>query len=359
MATPPMRSSESRLLDGGRVRYTRGARASVADGTWLATYAWELSGRAPRGRVLLVHGFRSHVRFNFLASSPNGLHCYGGADDDGFHEDDSACSSFVRELGRAGFDVFAHDHYGHGDSDGLRTYFPSFDTLVEDVAAHAHDLREGRPTHQVPWGDEEGLVAAMGAADAHDGEGVDDLPLYVMAHSMGGAVAILASQQELDLFDGLCLSSPASEAPPHMVGLWGSVLSCCAILASALLPQTELYALKKNTRFPDLQALFESDPLNSVVAVRGRVGGEFLRAYSMIGNSLDKVVVPFFTMSGGLDTLVHPGASRRFYKGAASKDKELNVRGDMMHNLLTEPGKEECWTLYIEWLSERAPKLYS
>lgn len=373
---PPLRSSEPRVLAGGAVAYTRGTRASTA-GVRLATYAWEAPARAPRARVLLVHGFRSHVRFNFLASSVRGLHCYGGPDDAEFHEDGAAGSCFVRELIEAGFDVYAHDHYGHGESEGLKTYFPSFDTLVDDVAEHATDLREGRPTHQQAW---PVVEPQDGASDASVGEhaaatGVDvaaneaeeergseisdasEIPLYVMAHSMGGAVAILASQRDPTLFDGMCLSSPACEAPPHMVGAWGAVLNFAAILASALLPQTELYPLKKNTRLPDLQALFDSDPFNSEVCVRGRVGREFLRAYSMIGSSLDRMVVPFFAMSGGLDTLVHPGASRRFYKGAASKDKELNVREDMMHNLLTEPGKEECWGLYIQWLDERVPKI--
>jgi acylglycerol lipase len=358
-ATPPMRSSESLLLDAGGVRYTRGTRASVDAGTRLATYSWELVGRAPRARVLLVHGFRSHTRFNFLASSWNGLHCYGGEGDDGFHEDGGTRSSFVRELSRTGFDVFAHDHYGHGDSGGLKTYFSSFDVLVDDVVAHARDLREGRSSHEAPWGNEEGGDVTSAADGAVAGDEVEEVPLYVVAHSMGGAVATLASQREEGVFDGVCLSSPASEAPPHMVGLWGSVLSVGAVLASTFLPQTEMYLLAKNTRLPDLQALFESDPLNSQICVRGRVGHEFLRAYRMIAASLDKMVVPFFTMSGGLDTLVHPGASRRFYKGAASKDKELNVREEFMHNLLTEPGKEENWELYIEWLNDRAPAIAS
>jgi acylglycerol lipase len=323
-SAPPLLSEASGPRAGGTVSYTRATRQSVVPGETLAAYAWALADpAAERAHVLLVHGFRSHTRYNFLASSPHGLHDYGAA---AAPPDDLSASSFVRELNLRGFSVHGHDHSGHGASTGLKTFFPTVDALVDDVLAHARDI-----------------VAAA-----------NPKPLYIFGHSLGGSVTILAAMRDPSLFAGMCLSSAASEPPADMLGWYGLALSKVSRLASFLIPTFEVMAMPKNTRHPDLQALFESDPLNSMVMVRARVGHEFLCAYKKIADSLDKVTVPFLTMSGKHDTLVNPTASTRFFQGASSTDKEMLVQ-DCWHNLLVEPGRELNWRLYCDWLDKRAP----
>lgn len=351
---PPLRSEEACDLEGGAVRYTRGRRQSTVPDTRLATYAWLLARREPRARVLLVHGFRSHARYNFLASSPRALRVYGGDADRGFGPGAGVGggSSFVRELGLNGFDVHAFDHVGHGDSGGLEAYFPSFEAMVDDVIAHARSLTAGNGSHETRM---DGTKVEGADAAAREVVGGKPLPLYLFGHSMGGAVAVLASMREPALFDGMMLCSAATEPPGHIVGLWGSILYYAAAVVSLFAPRLEIYPMGKNTRLPEMQLLFESDPLNSMAAVRGRVAHSFLLAYQEIASGLERVVIPFIAMSGGLDTLVNPSAAKRFHSGAASKDKEFHIQDEFWHNLLVEPGKEENWRMYINWIDKRVP----
>lgn len=373
-ASPRRRADSSVvLLDAGSARYIRGSRPSVVRGETLATYAWLPTGER-RANLLLVHGFRTHVRYNFLRSNAAALHQYGGdapdplalpisvindyqdendgdshvhqqqhrpqqslerhelCDDDcDCGEDDSddseqGTSSFVRELNKSGIACYGHDHLGHGESTGLRAYFPSFDALVSDIISHARDI-----------------------LSSSDGRG---LPLFVMGHSMGGTASILAVMREPQLFSGMLLSSAASEPPKDMLGLRGVILSKISWLSTVFMPTVEVMPMPKNTLFPDMQRLYESDPFNSTVMVRARVGHEFLCAYKAIAESLHSVTVPFITLSGKRDTLVHPEASTRFHVGAASTDKQIYIQ-DCWHNPLTEPGREDNWRIYVDWVVER------
>lgn len=330
---PRRMSDESCELIGGAT-FTRSTRPSVGfPNETLATYRWTPPPSTPvRARLLLVHGFRSHARYNFLASSPAALHVYGadasGAGDGKEGTDASEQvphTSFVRMVCELGVEVHAHDHVGHGASTGLRAYFDSMDGLVSDVIAHGRELSE---------------------------EGGH--PVYMIGHSMGGTVAILASQQEPELFAGMMLSSAASEPPKNMLGLRGQLLARVSNLGAWLIPTMEVMPLPTNLRHPEMQALFESDSDNLIIGVRARVGHEFLQAYTTIASSLQKVTVPFLTMSGKHDTLVDPEASTRFYDGAASEDKEMQLV-DCWHNILTEPNKEQSWEKYTSWLEQRLP----
>jgi acylglycerol lipase len=346
--SPPRMSELSGPRDGGRARYERGERHSVAPGELLATYAWTPEPPARvRAVVLLLHGFRSHARYNFLASTREALHVYGGEQEDGEPTSSSSSaaavgttssstadavppspglpsSSMVRELNRIGVACYAHDHVGHGASTGLRSYFASRHVLVGDVIAHARHIK-----------------------DTHPG-----IPLFLMGHSLGGTLAVLTALREPALIDGMMLSSAATEPPRNMLGPKGMLLARVSMLGSLLFPTTVVLSLPKNTREPDMQQLFESDPLNSMVQLRARVGHEFLNAYTDISNSMANITTPFLFMSGRYDTLVDPEASSRFYELSRSQDKEMRIQ-ENWHNLLTESGKEANWELFCAWIAAR------
>ena len=269
-----------------------------------------------------MHGFRAHAQFNFLrADSPASLCNYG----------DATRSSLVRELNERSLAVFAHDHVGHGNSSGLRAYFPAFSALVDDLMSHVNAVdRDLRLRER-------------------------KVPIFLLGHSMGGTVSILAARDNPTAFAGMALSSAASEPPASMFGLKGHIQYWLSGITSRVCPKAELLALPPA---PDkqLQENFEADPLNCQNMVRARVGREFLDAYSNISENVGMVKVPFLTVSGQNDTLVHPEAAERFYNQATSADKTL-VKGEgRWHNLLGETGKEEMWTLFANWIRERADK---
>jgi alpha-beta hydrolase superfamily lysophospholipase len=135
------------------VTFTEGTFTSPVDGISLATYAWDRVDR-PRGVVQVAHGLAEHsARYDRLA----------------------------RTLNAAGFLVFAADHRGHGKS--IHTVpgdfgSPSFEGLIEDVAAYGAEL-----------------------ASAHSG-----LPLFLVAHSMGSFAAQGVILDHSDLYAGVVLS---------------------------------------------------------------------------------------------------------------------------------------------------------
>lgn len=292
----------------------------VADET-LATYSWVPSSY--RGAVFLAHGFRAHAQYNFLRSdTPTSLRNYGNS---------PTSSSLVRELNNRHLAVFAHDHLGHGNSTGLRAYFPTFASLVSDLLSYVSAV------------DEELQLRNR------------DIPIFLLGHSMGGTVCILTARDNPDLFAGMVLCSAASEPPASMFGLKGRIQYALSGITSRLVPKMELLALPKAPD-EDMEKLFEADPLNCQEMLRARVGREFIDAYTDINNNVAKVETPFLTVSGEHDTLVNPEAAKRFYEGARSEDKTIRKMQGRWHNLLVENGREEMWTIFADWIAERAAK---
>lgn len=302
-------------------KYETHTFASATKPETIAAYSWKV--RNPIGAVFLLHGFRSHIHYNFLRNdTPKTLHQYGEAST-------PTDSSMIRELNTNGLSVYGHDHVGHGRSTGLRAYFPAFQTLVTDLLTHVQE------------------------ADARDSLKSNHVPVFLLAHSLGGTVAVTAALQNPTAFDGLVLSSAATEPPASMFGLVGRVQSALSFITSAIIPQTELLGMPK-CEDKELQAMFDSDPLNTPCGIRARVGYEILNAYADIAAKTHSITLPFLTISGELDTLVHPDAAERFHNSAASTDKTLHAAKDRWHNLLVEEGREAIWEMITTWVVERS-----
>ena len=129
---------------------------SPSDSTRITTYAWTDSVADPHGAVQIAHGVAEHgSRYDRLAQA----------------------------LNAAGFLVSANDHRGHGRSvvseDDLGNFgFAGFPGLVADVAAY-------------------------GATIAAEHE---DLPLFLLAHSMGSFAAQSVLLDHWEQYAGVVLS---------------------------------------------------------------------------------------------------------------------------------------------------------
>lgn len=126
---------------------------SPVDATVLATYTWD-NLFLPGAAVQIAHGLAEHsARYDRLARALNG----------------------------AGYLVHAHDHRGHGKSiDGKPGDFgkAGFEGLIADTAAYGATLREDRP----------------------------DLPLFLIAHSMGSFAAQSLLLEHSDQYAGVVLT---------------------------------------------------------------------------------------------------------------------------------------------------------
>ena len=126
---------------------------SPVDATVLATYEWD-DLFVPRGAVQIAHGLAEHsARYDRLAKA----------------------------LNAAGYLVHAHDHRGHGSSiAGQPGDFGAagFEALIQDTAAYGATLRDERP----------------------------DLPLFLIAHSMGSFAAQSVLLEHSEQYAGVVLS---------------------------------------------------------------------------------------------------------------------------------------------------------
>ncbi|RYG48096.1 alpha/beta fold hydrolase [archaeon] len=96
----------------------------------------------------------------------------------------------VAGLTASGFRVHAMDHQGHGRSDGTRCYFERLDDLVSDVVQYTQAVTSEQP----------------------------QLPTFVLAHSLGSLVTLLAAQNKefASRLAGVVLSAPALAFDPKL-----------------------------------------------------------------------------------------------------------------------------------------------
>ena len=90
--------------------------------------------------------------------------------------------------GKAGFLAFGHDQVGHGASEGKRVYIDNVDHYVDDVIHHCMEMQE---KHQ-------------------------DLPLFLVGHSMGGMIAVRTVLRHPQFFQGMVLNGPLIVPGPQV-----------------------------------------------------------------------------------------------------------------------------------------------
>ncbi|PEN14090.1 lysophospholipase [Longibacter salinarum] len=267
------------------------------DGLHLVTKHWTTTD--PRGCVLLVHGYGEHSgRYGHVADAMNDR----------------------------GIEVYAYDQRGYGRSEGPRAYVDSFDDYVDDLEL----------------------------AIAHVRRRINDQPLYLFGHSMGGAVVLqYALQRQHDGIDGLILSSPAIEVDPDIA----PILRKSAHIVSALVPRLPVVPSPEGriSRDPDVVDEAEEDPLNYHGRIRARIGAEFLRINREIQQKQSALSLPFLIVHGTADSVTSPEASQRLYDEAQSRDRTLRLYDGLYHETFNEPERDEVINDICRWLDERLP----
>jgi len=241
----------------------------------------------------------------------------------GLNEHSGRYSEVATRLSGHGYAVYAMDLRGHGKSQGARLLVRSFDEYLADLELYLDRVRRREP----------------------------DRPLFLLGHSMGGAiVALLAITRQPDV-RGLVLSVPA-------VLIGGSVfplLRRLAPLVSRLFPRLRIMRLgyRMLSRDPQVVEQFKSDPLVYHGRFPVRTGTEILRAAGRIQGQMEALKLPLLLLHGTADRVTDPAGSRRLYARAGSADKTLKLYEGLYHDLLHEPEKDQVTADLIEWLDAR------
>ncbi|AOI91592.1 lysophospholipase [Burkholderia pseudomultivorans] len=277
-------------------------RLRTADGLELASYRWPAGDGAstPRATVALVHGLAEHAgRYAALAA----------------------------RLNAAGIAVLAVDLRGHGQSPGKRAWVERFDGYLDDADA---------------------LVAEAAR---------DNTPLFLMGHSMGGAIAALYAIERAPArghaFAGLVLSSPAL-APGRDVPRWMLALSRFISRVWPTFPAIRIDAALLS-RDPAVVAANRADPLVHHGAVPARTGAEILDAMARIERGRDTLRVPVLVYHGTEDKLTEPDGSRAFGAGVGSPDRTLTLYEGGFHETMNDLERDRVIDALIAWLHAHAP----
>lgn len=264
------------------------------DGLRLFEQSW-LPQFAPRSVVVLVHGFLDHSgRYAHIAS-------------------------YLADEGHA---VYTYDHRGHGRSQGRRGYVDTFDRYVADLHVFVRRVRRRNP----------------------------DAPLFLLGHSMGGAVCAQYGLERGEGLAGLVLSSPmldvGVEVPPLLRRFSG--------LVARLLPGLPTIHLDRDhlSRDPAVVAQAKADPLNVHRRIRARPGHEMVRAAASIRARMDALAVPLLVFHGTDDRITDARGSIALYARAASDDKTLRLYEGLYHETFNEPEKAQVLAELAAWLDE-------
>ena len=202
-----------------RMRH-REFKAAGIGGIDLYAQGW-LPGTAPRAVIVVSHGLAEHGgRYETLAG----------------------------ELVQRDYAVYAIDHRGHGRSSGPRANIDRFAHLVSDFCAFTDRC-----------------------AREHL-----DTPVFMLGHSMGGAVAFASALRLQHTLRGLVLSAPALATDQKVPPLQEMFVRFLSVVA----PNTGALTLPANavSRDPSVVARYEADPLVHHKAIPARTLVELLGA---------------------------------------------------------------------------------
>lgn len=268
----------------------------AADGWTLAGRAWLPS--TLHAVIALVHGIAEHGgRYAWLAAQAN-----------------------ARGIG-----VVVVDLRGHGRSPGERSYVERFDDYLLDVDAlwaKACELAAGKP-------------------------------VFLMGHSMGGAIAMRWVAQRRQPIAGLILSSAALKIGGDVPRL----LIALAPLLSRWLPHLRGTRLDPAliSRDPTQVAAYVNDPLVSLLAPPARTGAELLAVMAANRSAAAGLDTPVYLFHGDADRLTDPEGSRDIHAAWGGADKTLRFWSGSRHETLNDLDREAVVSDLLAWIGMHCP----
>ena len=283
-------------------RNRRRCRVTVAEGTLAGVDGVDLYRRRwlpdgdPRATVVIAHGAGEHLeRYEHVAE----------------------------RLVGSDYAVHAHDHRGHGRSQGKRADLGAMDAVVADLRSM--------------------IALARGE--------LPDRKLFLLGHSMGGCIALEYALRHQDEIDGLVLSSaitslntasPATRALSKVVG--------------RLLPRLGVYAVDTVliSRDPEVVRAYEQDPLVFHGKLPARTVAEITRAVESFPTRLPGLTVPLYAFHGSEDRIAEPAGTEHVHRLAGSADKQMYYFEGLFHETLNEPEQGRVMNRMVAWLDQRA-----
>ncbi len=267
-----------------------------SDGVELFEQRWTPEGNST-AVVLLVHGYAEHSgRYVHVAQ-------------------------FLTDRGYA---IEAYDLRGHGQSEGNRVFIRSVDEHLADLQNMLHRVQARNPK----------------------------LPVFLLGHSMGGAIVTLFEIRTKPDVRGVVLSGPAlsskRKTPRFVQRLF--------LIVGRLFPRLPVGKLASAdvSRDPDVVKAYDADPL----VYRKRMPAGTLAAMIRAGREIharmeDFSAAALLLLHGAEDNLTDPAGSRELFERASTSDKEIKVYPGLFHEIFNEPERDQVFADLTAWLEAR------
>ena len=219
-----------------------------------------------------------------------------------------------------GYAVYGLDHIGHGKSDGGREMVETFADFTSTLSIFYNMVTEWQA----------------------------DKPIFLLGHSMGGAIASYYLLDHQDDFKGAVISAPAvkvgDSVPPATITI-GKVLSKIA-------PKAGVLALDVNgiSQDPQVVEAYVNDPLVFHGKTPARLAAEMLSAMMRITAEASTIKLPFIVVQGSKDILVDPSGAQMLYDEATSEDKTIKIYDGLFHEVFNEPERDRVLKDVETWL---------
>ncbi|XP_059799921.1 monoglyceride lipase isoform X2 [Hypanus sabinus] len=270
------------------------------DGNYLYCRYWEPT-TPPRALVMILHGAGEHS---------------------------GAYGNVATMLVNQSLFVFSHDHIGHGQSEGQRLSVSNFSVYVRDCLQHIDMMKRRFP----------------------------DLKIFLLAHSMGGLIAIYAMHNRPEDIAGAIFISPLVTLNPESARPWKVF---CTKLLCHLMPNMTLGVMNPQWLSRDEKEVqnFYEDPLCYHGGMKVGFAAVLLNALTGLENILPTITAPVLLLHGDADKLCDIKGSHIMYEMVTSTDRTLKVFEGSFHQLHKELPEvvKEVFSLIQTWLNDRLP----
>jgi acylglycerol lipase len=288
---------------------------------------WIPSSNTPKAIVIFMHGICTHsVKYIQLPNT------------------DRKVSSplLIESLLQNDIALYAFDLYGHGYSEGLRSFIPeSYHTNIQDYITFCQMVSQ---------------------------ENVHHAPIFLMGESYGSTLTLLVARHFQDdtagglpNFDSMILTAPAiiGDVPSYPVVKF---LTFLAYYYPTWRPffMPNPVSPDRIWRDPAVRAIYsdKSLPANKVdgqgIPFRLGTGLNLLRALEDVrARVIPGLTVPYMILHGTEDHGVPISGSELLYEKSSSSEKEFLRKPGAYHDLLADAVAEECMQDILDWVEKR------
>lgn len=249
----------------------------------------------PKGIVVVVHGFAEHM---------------------------GRYSELISFLQNEGYGVYAINHLGHGGSGETRGHVKDFFDMVDSVNKLVELAKK------------------------------ENKNIFMLGHSMGGLISAAYGIRYPNVLKGQIFSAPALGVKlPKLVQFFLKV-------GRLIIPKKTVENKVANEISKDAKVV--EDYLNDEKVLKSATINfyyeVFLKGTAFVSKRIKEYNYPFLIMHGTEDKIIDYRLSEKFYKEAASADKEIKIYQGLYHEILNEPEKEMAKADILQWLEDKSYK---